>query len=254
MTAKRSDKSSTQDLNPVPLSLDMPIDLMRQLCRDIKVPVTALNTSLDMLLEGAYDPLTPKQTRATQRIRYNSQRLLALIEEFTIYLKAEADQLTIASAAFDIRTVLNEACALVKPFADQKALSFQITINAAVPCVLLGDDDLIRRIILALLWNAVAFTVKGDICLTADQLPGGQWQITVKDTGPGIAQEHVQHIFAPFWRGDERPQVPTAGCGLGLALASALAKKMGGSLYLKETGAGGSIFCLYLPLATYTGI
>jgi signal transduction histidine kinase len=148
---------------------------------------------------------------------------------------------------------MNEACNQVKPFADQKGLAFQITVNAAVPCVLLGDEDLIRRIVLALLWNAVAFTAKGEICLIAEQLPGGQWQITVKDTGPGISPKHASHIFAPFWRGDERPQVPTAGCGLGLALASALAKKMSGSLYLKETGPDGSTFCLYIPLATYTG-
>ncbi len=78
--------------------------------------------------------------------------------------------------------------------------------------------------------------------------------VTVQDTGPGIRKDDLPHIFEPFWRGEERPQVPVACAGLGLPLSRALAESMKGRLELKETGPNGSKFTFCLPLPTASDI
>lgn len=128
-------------------------------------------------------------------------------------------------------------------------MTLQTTTLEAVPVQLVGDVTLVGRIVTALLWNAVGYTEQGAIRVTTDWSPSQEWLISIQDTGTGIPDEDYPHIFEPFWRGEQRPQLPTAGAGLGLPLALALAKILGGSLFVKETGKDGSNFCLQLPMA-----
>jgi signal transduction histidine kinase len=120
--------------------------------------------------------------------------------------------------------------------------------------MLLGDETAVSRVISALVWNAVSFTAQGNIRIETDWVSGGNWVVSVRDSGPGISPKEATHIYEPFWRGEERPQVPTSGCGLGLAMALALVKVMHGTLLLKETGATGSTFVLSLPLAAQAAV
>jgi signal transduction histidine kinase len=234
-----------------PLSLHQPIRLMRQMSHDMRVPLTALISTGDLFAEGSYGELTPKQTRANERIRRCSRRLLAILDDMMTYVKAEAGEFPLTTKPFDPRAILDRVSNQVQPTVKEKDLQFSVLTSAAVPTMLLGDEAVVTRIVAALVWNAVSFTVKGDVRVETDWISDGTWLVTVRDSGSGISPESATHIFEPFWRGDERPQVPTSGCGLGLAMALALVKLMRGTLTLKETNATGSTFALSLPLAAY---
>jgi signal transduction histidine kinase len=224
------------------------IQLLRKMGHDMRVPLNTLISTTDMLVEGAYDPLTPKQSRAAVRLQRNSRRLLAILDDFVTYMKADAGDLLLTPTAFDPRERLKAWCDQVRSAADEKQIALNLIVAETVPASLVGDESIISRIVLALLWNALAYTTRGEIRLTAEWTPDQEWLVCVQDTGAGILPEDLRYIFEPFWRGVERPQMPTAGAGLGLPLSLALAKLMGGTLVLKQTGALGSMFCVTLPL------
>ncbi len=235
------------------ISAETLIQLLRQMGHDIRAPLGSIISTSDMLLEGTYDPLTDKQTRAADRLNRNGRRTLAIIDDFITYVKAEAAELTPVSRPFDPSASLEAWFAVVKPAAETKGIACELIIAESMPATIMGDTALISRIVTALLWNGVAFTTTGSLHVVAEWSDSTGWIIRFRDTGSGISAEDAPHIFEPFFRGEARPQVPTAGAGLGLAVSAALTKLMQGQLTLEQTGASGSTFCLMLPLKQAPG-
>lgn len=214
----------------------------------MRVPLNTLISTSDMLLQGVYDPLTAKQDKAVVRLQRNNRRLLAILDDFVTYVRADAGDMVLSPKPFDPRVQLEAWCDPIRPVADEKGLAIRLSISENVPTQLNGDEAVIKRIVQVLLWNAVSFTQVGEIHVTSDWTENQQWLISVQDSGSGISDDDLPHIFEPFWRGEERPQMPTAGAGLGLPLALALAKSMGGQLFLKESTEQGSNFCVQLNM------
>lgn len=243
-TASASEQIPSADL---PIGTDALLELIRQFGHDIRGPLGTIISTSDMLTEGIYEPLNTKQARANERVRRNSRRMLAMLDDFVTYLKAEAGQIALTSESFDPRALLASACDEVRPRAEDKGLTLAVSTQESVPTSLTGDSAIIQRVIMALLWNAVAFTPSGSIRVESRCSDAGQWVVSVRDSGKGIAPENTSHIFEPFWRGDERPEVPTAGIGIGLPLSRSLIALMRGQLVLERTGADGSVFTIQLP-------
>ncbi|HEX2622236.1 MAG TPA: HAMP domain-containing sensor histidine kinase [Phototrophicaceae bacterium] len=223
--------------------------LLRKMAHDIRAPLGSVISTSEMLVGGFYDALTPKQSRAADRLLRSSKRTLAIIDDFITYLKAEVGEIELAYKAFDPRQSLIEWCAPIKTMAEEKGLTFEISTTTAVPAMLSGDTAMIQRVVTAPAWNSVAFTSEGSIHLMADWIDN-QWTVTIEDTGQGIPAENIPHIFEAFWRGVDRPQMPTACVGLGLSVARALSRLMQGQFVLKETSDKGSVFRFQLPLNT----
>ncbi len=225
------------------------LELLRKLGHDIRAPLGSIISTSDMLAEGVYEPLNSRQARANERVRRNSRRVLTMVDDFITYLKAEAGEIILTPEAFDPRSLLSSRCEEIRPHAEGKGLILELIIQESIPAALIGDSAAVKRVITALLWNAVAFTPQGSIRVESDWSDDDQWLITVQDTGIGIPPENAAHIFEPFWRGEERPEVPTAGVGLGLPLARAVIRRMQGQLFVEQTGSSGSVFCVRLPLS-----
>lgn len=226
------------------------VGLLRKLGHDMRIPLNTIISTGDMLAQGAYDPLTEKQKKAITRVQRNNRRLLAILDDFTTYMKADAKELALNPKSFDPRNHLEAWCDPIRQMAEEKGIVFHLVISDKVPALLTADESAINKIVQALLWNALAHTTQGEIQIISDWTPEQEWLINVKDTGNGIAESDLPHIFEPFWRGETRPQVPTAGAGLGLPMSLALAKLMGGDLYLKETTTQSCHFCVRLPIKT----
>ncbi len=232
------------------LDADVLLKMVRKMGHDIRAPLGSLISTSDMLAEGIYGPFNPKQAKANERIQRNSRRVLAVLDDFITYAKAEAEQIDPIPKPFDPRQCLVTCCDQVRSAAAEKGLSLELTIEQMTPPSLMGDEILISRIVMALLWNAVAFTHQGGISVYSDWTDNSRWLISVQDSGPGIAADIAPHIFEPFWRGEDRPQMPTAGAGLGLPLAQALAHLMQGELVLAQSSPDGSTFYVELPMTT----
>jgi two-component system sensor histidine kinase/response regulator len=230
------------------------VEVLRKMGHDMRVPLNTLISTSDMLTDGVYDALTPKQAKAAVRLQRNSRRLLAILDDFMTYVKADVGDLVVSPKSFDPRTQLEAWCNPIRTVIEEKGLILNLTISEVVPTTLIGDEPLLKRIVQALLWNAAAYTSEGEINVTSDWPSKREWLISVKDSGVGISDDNLPHIFEPFWRGEERPQYPTAGAGLGLPMSLALATLMGGTLLLIETSAHGSQFCVQLPMEEVSGV
>jgi signal transduction histidine kinase len=224
------------------------IQLLRKMGHDMRVPLNTLISTSDMMVAGIYDPLTPKQAKASARMQRSGYRLLAILDDFVTYVRADAGDFTLTDTPFSPRLQLEVWCGAVRSASEEKGLTLKLTTTDNVPEMLEGDETLLKRIVTALLWNAVSSTSEGEIHITSEWTTDDHWLISIQDMGSGISEDELPHIFEPFWRGDDRPQVPTAGAGLGLPLSLALAQLMGGNLYLKASDPSGSTFCLLLPL------
>ncbi|PJF28724.1 MAG: hypothetical protein CUN52_11985 [Phototrophicales bacterium] len=223
------------------------IMLLRKFGHDMRVPLNTLISTSDMLVRGAYDALTPKQEKAATRLQRNSYRLLAILDDFITLIKADAGDLTVSPKSFNIKEKLDEWAKPTLPILDPKGVQLSIIVSESTP-MMMNDEALLKRIVQALLWNAVSFTERGTIKIVAEYQADSKWHICVEDTGSGIPNQDLPHIFEPFWRGEARPQVPTAGAGLGLPLSRALARLLNGDVSLQSTSGQGTCFCVELPV------
>ncbi len=229
------------------LNVSLLVQLIRKMGHDMRAPLGSIISTSEMFGEGYYDPLTTKQARANERIQRNSGRVLALLDDFVTYIKAEAGDIEPTFKPFDPRSSLTEWCNKVRPTVEKKGLSLSTSLHDDMPISLQGDVSIVQRIMQALLWNAVTFTQEGNIGVESKWSAQDGWHISVQDSGIGIPDEDRPHIFEPFWRGQERPQSPTAGAGLGLPVSLALTQLLNGELSFKQNTPKGSIFDLRLP-------
>jgi signal transduction histidine kinase len=230
------------------LSFDTPIPLMRQMMHDIRSPMNTLVATCNLLVEGAYDPLTPGQTRAVKRIERNSYKVVALLDSFLLYVRAVGKDYPLSLMPFVPQELIEGLIVKIRTEAENKGLTIIQNFASDLPAVLVGDSNAIGYALLPLLWNAVGFTETGTITVSTCWAESTGLEITVADTGVGIPHDAIDRIFEPFWRGNHAtPSVPTAGCGLGLAVTENLAIFMAGSVSLLETNETGSTFLLRLP-------
>jgi signal transduction histidine kinase len=110
-----------------------------------------------------------------------------------------------------------------------------------------SDPQKVRQIIINLLANAVKFTTKGSVRLSA-RAYDDRVAFEVADTGPGIAREHLDRVFDAFWQVDQRMTRKSGGTGLGLSVARQLARLLGGDVSVRSTIGEGSVFTVDLPL------
>ena len=158
-------------------------------------------------------------------------------------------QLALARAPFDLRLVVEE----VKEITEAMAVGRELAVRAAPldPAWALGDADRTRHILLNLASNAVRYTPSGEIAFSL-QRNGAVVGASVRDTGPGIAPEHVERIFDRFFRIDQSRSRALGGTGLGLAIARLLAELQGGEITVESAPRAGSTFTVWLPAAGLT--
>jgi signal transduction histidine kinase len=226
---------------------------------EFRTPLNAVLAYTDLMLDGVAEPLSPKQTEFTERIRSAGSHLLILVEDILDLAKMEAGRLTVDDSRVRLREVVERAIALVEPQAKTKGVALQLA-PPREQVVCFGDPDRIRQIIVNLLANAVKFTTGGGrVGITwgiEREADGARACVKVMDTGVGIAPEDQTRIFEPFEQVVGGPVAVSAGAGLGLAISRRLARAMGGALSVSSRMGQGSTFtlslrCSGMPLETH---
>jgi signal transduction histidine kinase len=150
-----------------------------------------------------------------------------------------------------VTTLIEQSLVLVRPLADQKELRIRVD-GPARPVQLHTDSGKVRQILVNLLANAVKFSDRGDVVLavrTEERDVGGHVSFEVSDTGTGIATEHFDRIFEPFWQVEARSSHARGGTGLGLSVARTLARLLGGDVVVTASVLGrGSTFLCSVPV------
>ena len=165
-----------------------------------------------------------------------TDRLRGLVEAL-LRLAHSDTQPMLKGERVDLSALLPDVCESLRPLAEAKGLK----LNCVVPdgLSLTGDSDSLIRLFVNLVDNAITYTRHGQITLTAES-SGRQIQVTVADTGAGIAAEHLPHIFDRFYRGDQSRT--TRGTGLGLAISLEIARAHGGTIEASSTVGRGTTF------------
>jgi two-component system sensor histidine kinase ChiS len=146
----------------------------------------------------------------------------------------------------DVRPIVEDVVALVRPHSDSKDLDVRSEIAPEVPPIL-ADRARFRQVLVNLMSNAVKFTDKGTVTVSASSAEG--WvTISVSDTGIGISPEAQAYIFDEFRQADASTTRRYGGTGLGLAISKRLVALHGGRIWVESGQNGGSVFCFTMPV------
>ena len=168
-------------------------------------------------------------------------RLRGLVEALLRLARGEQRQLD-ASERVELALLLNDVCETVRPLAEERGLHLRCELPAQLPVH--GDSDALIRLFLNLLDNAVKYTARGSVSVCADERQG-EATIVIRDTGMGIAAEHLPHLFERFYRVDTSRSA--GGTGLGLAIASEIAQAHGGAIAVASAMGQGTVVTITLP-------
>jgi signal transduction histidine kinase len=168
-----------------------------------------------------------------------------MIDEILSFAKLDGGQEVVLPEALDARTIAREAGTQIEPSAGAKGVSFVLDVPDA-PVHLVTDGGKARQILVNLCSNAVKYTDAGEVRLRV-RTEDGRVTFQVRDTGVGIAPEHLARIFERFWQVDSASTRATGGMGIGLAAAREYARLLGGDVEVDSAPGSGSVFQLWLP-------
>ncbi|BDG09680.1 ATP-binding protein [Anaeromyxobacter paludicola] len=214
---------------------------------ELRTPLTSVIGYSEMMLDGMGGALTGEQREYVSIIMEKGENLLHLITSILDITKIEAGRVRVLLSDVDLSQVLRDACDTVRPAALKKGLTLSCEVDPALPEVRC-DREKVRQALVNLAFNAVKFTPAGG-AVTLSARPHGAERVAleVRDTGIGIAPEHLKKIFDTFYQVDGSSTREHGGVGLGLSIVKSFAEAHGGEVTVASTPGQGSAFTLLLP-------
>ena len=211
---------------------------------ELRTPLTSVQMGVHLLLEGAAGELNQKQVEVLGACREDCDRLDKLMRDLLDLSKIEAGENRPALEPTKTTDLISAATRELRPQVESKGLEFKVEAPGELPNVMV-DQAQVERVLANLVVNAIRYTSQGEIRISA--LPRGNFvAVSVSDTGMGIAQEYLPHIFDKFV---QVPGAPTAGAGLGLAISRLIVEAHGGQISAQSEPEKGSTFTFTLPIA-----
>ncbi|MBN1311785.1 MAG: HAMP domain-containing histidine kinase [Anaerolineae bacterium] len=219
-------------------ALSMQRNFVADVSHELRTPLTTIRGNLALLRR---EPPLPEeeQTDILTDLVEESDRLIRLVNTLLVLARADAGQ-SMRQEPVAVSSVIEEACRQARQMDKQREI-----VEAAQNITVVGDRDAIKQVLLTLLDNALKYA-EGTITVTVEG-DGEHGVICVKDSGPGIAPDMLEHVFDRFYRGDDDTAI--SGYGLGLSIAKALIEGQGGTIAIESQIGAGSTARIQLPLA-----
>jgi signal transduction histidine kinase len=222
-------------------------EFLANMSHELRTPLNAIIGFSEVLGERYFGELTEKQDEYVRDIHGSGKHLLSLINDILDLSKIEAGRMELELSDFDLPAVLENALTLVKERAQRHGIALGKRVDPSLGTVR-ADERKVKQIMLNLLSNAVKFTPEGGRVSVAAKPNGSAIEISVSDTGIGIAPEDQQAVFEEFKQVGRDYTRKAEGTGLGLALTKRFVELHGGTIKLASAPGKGSTFTFTLPL------
>jgi len=225
----------------------MKSDFVSNVSHELRTPLTAIKGSVDNMLDGLTGSLNEKQVRYLGRVKSNTDRLARLINDLLDLSRIEAGRIEVRPTVVSLSSVIEEAIEQLKPLAAAKVIQIAVT-PTNLDELAWADRDKLTQVLLNLVGNAIKFTPEeGTVTVAVKKNCSQRVDISVADTGPGIAPEERDKIFAKFYQIANSDNQRPKGSGLGLAISKALVEMLGGEMWVESILGKGSTFSFTLP-------
>ena len=222
---------------------------LANMSHEIRTPFHGLMGMLSLLRETG---LTPRQIDYLRTATESADHLLAILNDILDMSQLESGRLTITPAPVDLRALLRDVEALMRPQATAKGLALHFDADPLVPERVMADPTRLKQILFNLLSNAIKFSDRGAVLLRVRQHHGtegaAEVEFAVVDTGEGMDEATLARLFHRFAQGDNSSSRRHGGTGLGLEISRNLARLMHGDISVVSAPGRGSSFVLRLPL------
>jgi len=243
-------------------------EFLASVSHELRTPLSAIVGFVDLLRDGSYGELNPRQRGPVERIESSANHLRDLVEQVLDLAKMAAGRIDVYTESVRLRPFVIDVASEMEPLATARGLTFSISVPATLPRIV-TDLSHLRRILVNLIGNAIKFTPSGSIAIRAIQVGDGgaagaiasggrrpllvahgSWiALQVADTGVGVAATDQERIFEEFEQVNPGPRADSErrGTGLGLAISRRLARLLDGDISIESTPGKGSVFTVWLP-------
>lgn len=213
---------------------------------ELRTPLNAVLGYSELLVDGLYGPMPPTALEILERIQTNGKHLLGLINDVLDISKIEAGQLRLSLDEYSIQAMVETVVTSAGSLAQKKGIEIMAVVPADLPAGR-GDERRLTQVLLNIVGNAIKFTDTGSVEVKVDAA-NGEFNVAVRDTGPGIAAEDQARVFGEFQQVDNSITRQKGGTGLGLSIARRLVSLHGGRIDLESTIGVGSTFSIVIPV------
>jgi len=224
-------------------------DLLSEVVHELRTPLTSIRGYSKMLLlaEGI---AREKELEFAETIHREAIRLGQMINDFLDLARLESGRTYIAQEPVNMTEILSETLAILQPQAAERRVSIALQVPETLPTII-GDPVRLKQVMVNLVSNAVKYNHEGGRVDIEVKVGEDELNVAVKDTGRGIREEDLPHIFEKFYRVDD-PEQQIKGTGLGLSITKHIVEVHGGTISVQSVKGQGSTFSFTLPLPKHT--
>src|SRR5215469_12106438 len=219
---------------------------LANMSHELRTPLNAILGYTELMLDNIYGEVPAKMLGVLDRVQGNGRHLLGLINDVLDLSKIEAGQITLSLSDYSLGDIVHSVVTSVESLATEKGLGLKLDIVPNLPAGC-GDERRIAQVLLNLLGNAIKFTDRGEVAISA-RAANGSFNVAVRDTGPGIPLSEQVKIFEEFHQADNSTTKNKGGSGLGLAIAKRIIEMHGGRISVGSSPGAGATFSVSLPM------
>ena len=233
-------------LLPIRVAFDHQRKFIADASHELRTPLTLIRSSAEMVSTSA-EKLPPEDAELLQDIVLEVDRISTLVTNLLTLARVDNSQVTLDVDPVDVSELATQVNQDIEQLAKQKDLS--TTVRASEPIIVIGDELRLRQLLLILLDNAVKYTSPGGTIETSVGRENGHVSLIVTDSGVGIPQDALPHVFDRFYRADDARTHETGGAGLGLSIAQWIVHAHHGQIVIKSKPGHGTEVTVDLPVA-----